>query len=57
MVCIAQELTTEVNGEMQIWTERRFLIQSTSGLQSATQGLRERLHKAEQAIQDISVRK
>jgi transposase len=63
MVCIAQgyeiaqELMTEVNGEMHIWTECRFLIQSTSGLQAATQGLRERLHKAEQAIQAISVRK
>lgn len=63
MICIAQgyeisqELTTEVNGEMQIWTERRFLIQSTSGLEAATQGLRERLQKAEQAIQALSVRK
>jgi len=54
---IAQELTTEVNGEMQTWTERRFLIQSTSGLEAATQGLRERLQKAEQAIQALSVRK
>jgi transposase len=63
MVClaqgyeIAQELTTEVNGEMQIWTERRFLIQSTSGLEAAMRGLRERLQKAEQAIQVLSVKK
>lgn len=54
---ISQELTTEVNGEMQSWTERRFLIQSTSGLEAAMQGLRERLQKAEQAIQAISVKK
>jgi transposase len=63
MICIAQgyeisqELTTEVNGEMQTWTERRFLIQSTSGMEAATQGLRERIKKAEQAIQALSVRK
>ncbi len=54
---ISQELTTEVNGEMQSWTERRFLIQSTSGLEAATQGVRERIQKAEQAIQALSVRK
>jgi transposase len=54
---ISQELTTEVNGEMQSWTERRFLLQSTSGLEAAMQGLRERLQKAEQAIQALSVRK
>jgi transposase len=54
---ISQELTTEVNGEMQSWTERRLLIQSTSGMEAATQGLRERLQKAEQVIQALSVRK
>lgn len=54
---IAQELTTEVNGEIQRWTERRFLVQSTSGLKAATQHLQERIDKAEQAIQEISVRK
>jgi hypothetical protein len=63
MICIAQgyeisqELTTEVNGETQTWTERRFLIQSTSGMEAATQRLRDRLLKAEQAIQALSVRK
>src|ERR1700682_2665185 len=63
IICIAQgyevfqELTAEVDGQMQSWTERRLLIQSTSGLESVTQGLRERIQKSEQVLQDISVRK
>jgi transposase len=62
-ICIAQgyetsqELTTEVEGRMQTWTEHRFLIQSTGLAQAAEQNLRERVKKAEQAIQDILVRK
>ena len=46
MICIAQgyeiaqELTTKVNGEMRSGTERRFLIQSTNGLEAAMQVLR-----------------
>jgi len=54
---ITQELMAEGNGEMQHWTERRFLIQATSGLKAATQQLQERINKAEQAIQEILVRK
>jgi transposase len=59
-ICIAQgyeisrELTTEVNGEMQSWTERRLLVQSTSGMEAATQGLRERLQKSERFDQAIA---
>src|SRR5260370_13968584 len=62
-ICLAQgyetsqELTAEVNGQMQIWTERRLLIQSTSLAQAAEHALRERVKKAEQAIQNILVRK
>jgi len=62
-ICIAQgyetnqELTAEVNGEMQTWTERRFFIQSTSAAKAAEYFLRERLKKAEQAIQQLLVRK
>jgi len=62
-ICIAQgyetsqELKAEVNGEIQTWTERRFLIQSTSAAKAAEHSLRERLSKAEQAIQHLLVRK
>jgi transposase len=62
-ICIAQgyetsrELTAEVNGHMQTWTERRFLIQSTRSLEAETRSLQERVKKAEQAIQHLLVRK
>ena len=62
-ICIAQgyetkvTLTAEVNGQVQTWTELRFLIQSTSGAEAAKQSFLERLGKAEQAIQNILVRK
>jgi transposase len=62
-ICIAQgyeikqELTAEVNGHMQTWTERRFLIQSTSAAEAARLSLLGRLDKAEQAIQHLLVRK
>jgi transposase len=62
-ICIAQgyetsqELTAQVNGQMQTWTERRLLVQSTSLAQVAEHALRERVKKAEQAIQTILVRK
>jgi transposase len=63
LVCIAQgyethcDLTTEVNGQREEWTERRFLIKSTSGAEAAMHSLLERLGKAENAIQNILVRK
>jgi transposase len=62
-VCIAQgyefqcNLTVELDGRQEEWTERRFLIQSTSGAEAAKHALLERLMKAEKAIQDILVRK
>jgi len=62
-VCIAQgyeislNLTAEVNGQTETWTERRLLIQSTSGAEAAKHALLERLDKAKKAIQDIVVRK
>jgi transposase len=62
-VCIAQgyetslDLTAEVNGQIEAWTERRLLIQSTSGAEAAKHALRERLDKAQRAIQEIVVRK
>lgn len=62
-ICIAQgyeirqALAEEVDGQMQTWTERRFLLQSTSLAQSMEQTLRENVKKAEQAIQNIVGRK
>jgi transposase len=62
-ICIAQgyemsqKLTAEANGHVQTWTERRLLIQSTSGAEAAAHSLRERVNKAEKAIQNILVRK
>ncbi len=62
-VCIAQgyetrlDLTAEVNGQIEIWTERRLLIQSTSGAEAAKHALLGRLDKAQKAIQEIVVRK
>jgi len=62
-ICIAQgyetsqELTAEVNGQMQTWTERRLLIQSTSSAEAATRSLQERVKKAEQALQNLLIRK
>jgi desulfoferrodoxin (superoxide reductase-like protein) len=44
-ICIAQGyeveevLTTEVNGQMQIWTERRLLIQSMRAAEAAEHSL------------------
>ena len=62
-ICIAQgyetrlDLTAEVNGQIETWTERRLLIQSTGGAEAAKRALLERLDKAQKAIQDIVVRK
>jgi transposase len=62
-ICIAQgyetsrELTAEVNGQVQTWTERRLLIQSTSAAEAAGQSLRERVDKAEKALRYLLVRK
>lgn len=62
-ICIAQgyktsqELTTEVNGQTQTWTERRLLIQSMSAAEAAEHSLQERVGKAEKALQYLLVRK
>ena len=62
-ICIAQgyetsqELTAEIDGQIQTWTERRLLIQSMRAAKAEEQFLRERLEKAEKALQDIVVRK
>jgi len=62
-ICIAQgyemsqELTTEVNGQTQTWTERRLLIQSMSAAEAAEHSLQERVKKAEQTLLHLLVRK
>ncbi len=62
-ICIAQgyetsqEITAEVNGQIQTCTERRLLIQSTSAAEAAGHSLRERLNKTEQALQHLLERK
>lgn len=62
-ICIAQGyemrryLDSEMNGQIYTWAERRLLIQSTSGSEAAKLFLLERLKKAEQAIQELLVRK
>src|SRR5260370_21658528 len=54
---MSQELTTEVNGQTQTWTERRLLIQSMSAAEAAEHSLQERVKKAEQALLHLLVRK
>jgi len=44
-----QTVTTQVDGEPQIWKERRLLIQSMAATHAAQASLQERLHKAQQA--------
>jgi len=62
-ICIALgyetsiDLKYEINGQMQTWTELRFLTQSTRVAEVEKRSLLERLKKAEQAIQQILVRK
>jgi transposase len=62
-VCIAQgydtsqELTAKVDGQLQTWTERRLLIQSTGVAKAAMHSLLERVNKAEHAIQHLLIRK
>jgi transposase len=62
-ICIAQgyetsqELTAEVDGQMQTWTEQRLLIQSMRAAKAEEHFFKERLDKAERVLQDIVVRK
>jgi transposase len=62
-ICVAQgyetsqEITAEVNGEVQTWTERRLFVQSTSAAETAEHSLWERVEKAEKALQHLLVRK
>jgi transposase len=62
-ICIARgyetsiDLKYEINGQIQTWTELRFLTQSTRVAEAEKHSLLKRLEKAEQAIQNILVKK
>jgi len=61
--CIAQgyeteeNVTAQVDGKSITWQERRLLIQSMAAAQAAQKSLQERLHQAQQALQELTVRR
>src|SRR5437899_8717965 len=61
--CIAQgyetihTVTAQVDGQTQTWQERRLLVQSKASTQAAQASLRERLQKADQALQELTARR
>src|SRR2546422_2464889 len=61
--CIAQgyetihTVTAQVEGQTQTWQERSLLVQSLAATQAAQASLRERLQKAEQALQELIARR
>jgi transposase len=63
ITCIAQGyetvqmLTVQGDGQPQIWKERRLLIQSIAATHAAQVSLQERLHKAQQALQELTARR
>ncbi len=63
ITCIAQGyetvqmLTVQGDGHPQIWKERRLLIQSIAATHAAQVSLQERLHKAQQALQEWTARR
>src|SRR5258708_12637667 len=50
-------LTVQGDGHPQIWKERRLLIQSIAATHAAQVSLQERLHKAQQALQELTARR
>lgn len=62
-LCIAQgyetlhPMTAQVDGETVNWQERRLLVQSVASTQAAQARLQERLHKAQQALAELVVRR
>ena len=63
ITCIAQgyetvqTITAQVDGEPQAWTERRLLVQSMAATHAAQKRLQERLHQAQQGVQDLTARR
>lgn len=62
-ICIAQgyettqSVTAQLDGETHTWQERRLLVQSVAAREAAQASLRERLQKAEQALQELTARR
>jgi transposase len=62
-ICIAQgyetihTVTAEVDGAALSWQERRLLVQSLAAAQAAGSSLQERVQKAQQAVQELTVRR
>ncbi len=53
----SQTVTAQVDGETHCWQERRLLIQSIAARDAAQANLQERLHKAQQALAELTVRR
>ncbi len=62
-ICIAQgyeteeTLTASVEGTPETWTERHLLICSMAAKRAAQASLQERLHKAQQALEELTTRR
>jgi transposase len=62
-ICIAQGyettqiVTAERDGEELRWQERRLLVQSMAAAHAAQASLQERLHKAQQALAELAIRR
>lgn len=52
-----QTLTALVNDQQETWEERRLLVQSMAATHAAQVSLQERLHKAQQAVQELTARR
>jgi len=52
-----QLLTALVDGHQETWEERRLLVQSMAATHAAEASLQERLHKAQQALQELTARR
>jgi transposase len=52
-----QTLTALVNDQQETWEERRLLVQSIAATHAAGASLQERLHKAQQALQELTARR
>jgi len=63
ITCIAQgyetvqSVTAPLDGQLQTWTERRLVVQSMAATHAAQKRLQERLHQAQQALQDLTARR
>jgi transposase len=62
-ICIAQgyetvqQLSAQVDGQLQTWLEHRLLVQSMAATHAAQNSLQERLQQAQQALQELTARR